>query len=80
MTLGGRAAVRLAMSHIPDAQRDCEAALDHLGWLIAEQTRKGAPENPEYLSLLGTVLARAKPDSFPPGTRIRGSEDPCRSG
>ena len=58
VTLSGRAAVRLAMTRIPDAQRDCEAALDHLGWLIGEQTRKGAPENPEYLSLLGQVLVR----------------------
>jgi eukaryotic-like serine/threonine-protein kinase len=55
-TLCGRAAVRVAMAHIPDAQRDCEAALDHLTWLIAEQTRNGAPENPQYLSLLGQVL------------------------
>ncbi len=58
MTLCGRAAVRGAMNRIPDAQRDCEAALDHLTWLIGEQTRKGAPENPEYLSLLGQVLDR----------------------
>ena len=56
MTLCGRAAVRVAMARIPDAQRDCEAALDHLAWLIEEQTRKGAPENPQYLSLLGQVL------------------------
>ena len=57
-TLCGRAAVRLAMTRIPDAQRDCEAALDHLAWLIGEQSRTGAPENPEYLSLLGQVLAQ----------------------
>jgi tetratricopeptide (TPR) repeat protein len=56
VTLCGRAAVRGAMARIPDAQRDCEAALDHLTWLIAEQTHKGAPENPQYLSLLGQVL------------------------
>ena len=58
VTLCGRAAVRLSMTRIPDAQRDCEAALDHLAWLIGEQTRTGAPENPQYLSLLGQVLAR----------------------
>src|SRR5262249_50745855 len=44
--------------HLLDAQRDCEAALDHLAWLIGEQVRKGAPENPQYLSLLGRVQAR----------------------
>jgi eukaryotic-like serine/threonine-protein kinase len=57
-TLCGRATVRLAMSRIPNAQRDCEAAVDHLAWLIGEHTRKGAPENPHYLSLLGQVLDR----------------------
>jgi eukaryotic-like serine/threonine-protein kinase len=57
-TLCGRAGVRLAMSHIPDAQRDCEAALDQLSWLTGEQTRQGAPENPQYLSLLGQILDR----------------------
>ena len=41
VTLCGRAGVRLAMARIPDAQRDCEAALDHLAWLIGEQTRDG---------------------------------------
>ena len=56
VTLCGRAAVRVALARIPEAQRDCEAALDHLAWLIEEQTRKGAPENPQYLSLLGQVL------------------------
>ncbi len=55
LTLCGRAAVRLAMNRIPDAQRDCKDALDHLAWLVGEQTRKGAPENPQYLSLLGQV-------------------------
>jgi tetratricopeptide (TPR) repeat protein len=58
VTLCGRAAVRVAMARIPDAQRDCETAREHLDWLIAEQTRKDAPENPEYLSLLGQVMAR----------------------
>ena len=56
VTMCGRAAVRVAMARIPDAQRDCEAALDHLTWLIDEQARQGAPENPQYLSLLGQVL------------------------
>ncbi len=55
-TLCGRAAVRLAMNHIADAERDCEAAQEYLAGLIGEQTRKRAPENPEYLSLLGQVL------------------------
>jgi eukaryotic-like serine/threonine-protein kinase len=57
-TLCGRSTVRIAMKRIPDAQRDCEAAQGHLTWLIGEQTRKGAPENPQYLSLLGQVLAQ----------------------
>src|SRR5262249_10615563 len=57
-TLCGRAAVRLATGRIPDAERDCDAALGHLARLIDEQARKGAPENPQYLSLLGRVLAR----------------------
>ncbi|HEX3450037.1 MAG TPA: protein kinase, partial [Isosphaeraceae bacterium] len=57
VTLCGRAAVRLAMNRIPDAQQDCEAALVHLDWLTAEQTRKGGPENPQYLSLRGQVLS-----------------------
>jgi len=56
MALSGRAAVHLARNHVADAQGDCEAAQGHLAWLIAEQTRKGAPENPQYLSLLGQVL------------------------
>jgi hypothetical protein len=57
-TLCGRAGVRIAMARIPDAQQDCEAALEHLTWLIQEQAHRGAPENPRYLSLLGRVLAR----------------------
>jgi serine/threonine-protein kinase len=57
VTFSGRAAIRLAMGLIPDAQRDCKAALDHLAGLIEEQARKGAPENPQYLSLLGRTLA-----------------------
>ena len=56
--LCGRAGVRLAAARLADAQRDCEAALDHLARLIGEQERKGAPENPQYLSLLGRVKAR----------------------
>ena len=52
MTLGGRAAVRLAMARIPDAQRDCEAALDHLAWLIGGTNGKGAPENPSISAFL----------------------------
>ncbi len=56
VTLCGRAAVRLAMNRIADAEHDCEAAQEHLAGLIGEQKRKGAPENPEYLSLLGQVL------------------------
>jgi len=56
VTLCGRAALHLAMNRIADAEHDCEAAQEYLGGLIGEQTRKGAPENPEYLSLLGQVL------------------------
>jgi tetratricopeptide (TPR) repeat protein len=56
--LCGRAGVRFALSRLVDAQRDCEEALDHLAWLIGDQVRKGAPENPQYLSLLGRVQAR----------------------
>jgi serine/threonine-protein kinase len=56
VTLCGRAAVRIALARIPEAQHDCEAALDHLAWLIEEQSRKSAPENPQYLSLWGQVL------------------------
>jgi eukaryotic-like serine/threonine-protein kinase len=55
-TLCGRAAVRLASNRVADSRRDCEAAQGHVTWLIAEQARKGAPENPQYLSLLGQVL------------------------
>ena len=80
MTLCGRAAVRLAMDRIPDAQRDCEAALDHLAWLIAEQTRKGAPENPQYLSLLGQVLAQQSRIHFLQGRSPEGRKHPRRSG
>ena len=56
----------------PDAQHDCEAALDHLAWLIGEQTRKGAPENPQYLSLLGQVLARQSQIHFLQGRSPEG--------
>ena len=79
VTLCGRAAVRLAMGRIPDAQRDCEAALDHLAWLIGEQTRKGAPENPQYLSLLGQVLDRQSRIHFLRGRSPRVG-DPRRGG
>jgi serine/threonine-protein kinase len=58
VALCGRAAVHIARNDIPDAQRDCEAAQGHLAWLIAEQTRKRAPENPQYLSLFGQVLTQ----------------------
>ena len=79
VTSSGRAAARLAMGRIPDAERDCKAALDHLAWLVAEQARKGAPENPQYLSLLGQVrtlegrIHRA-------GTGDRGPQGVCESG
>jgi serine/threonine-protein kinase len=72
VTLCGRAAVRLATSRVPDAQRDCEAALDHLAWLVGEQARKGAPENPQYLSLLGQVLARQSRIQFLQGRSQEG--------
>ena len=57
VTMSGRAAARLAMGRIAAAQRDCQAALDHLAALVEEEARKGAPENPRYLSLLGQARA-----------------------
>ena len=57
-TLCGRAGVRVAMNQILDAQSDCKAARERLDRLIEEQKRPGAPENAQYLSLLGQVLAR----------------------
>jgi eukaryotic-like serine/threonine-protein kinase len=57
-TLSGRAAARLALGQVADAERDCQAALEQLARLIREQTAKHAPENPQYLSLLGRALAR----------------------
>jgi serine/threonine protein kinase len=66
-TLCGRAAVRLATDRIGEAERDCAAALEHLSWLIGEQTRRGGPENPEYLSLLGRVFARQSQIHFRQG-------------
>jgi tetratricopeptide (TPR) repeat protein len=56
-TRGGRAAVRLAAGRISEAEQDCAAALDCLNGLIDERASQGAAENPEYLSLLGRVLA-----------------------
>jgi tetratricopeptide (TPR) repeat protein len=56
VTLSGRAGLRLAQGRIPDAQRDCEAALEHVVWLMGEQAHKGSPENTQYLSLLGQIL------------------------
>jgi serine/threonine-protein kinase len=59
VTLSHRAAVKLARRRLAEAQADCQAAIGLLEHLIAEQARKGAPENPQYFSLLGraTVLA-----------------------
>jgi hypothetical protein len=57
VTTSGQAAARLAMGRIADAQRDCQAALGHLARLVEEEARKGAPENPRYLSLLGQARA-----------------------
>jgi eukaryotic-like serine/threonine-protein kinase len=72
VTLCGQAAVHLAMARIPDAQRDCEGALEHVGWLVAEQTSKDAPPNPQYLSLLGQVLARQSEVHFRGGRTPEG--------
>jgi tetratricopeptide (TPR) repeat protein len=58
VTLCGRAAVQLALGDVPAAQRDCRTAVDQLARLIEEQNRNSGPENPEYLSLLGRVLAQ----------------------
>jgi hypothetical protein len=33
------------------------AALEHVAWLLGEQARRGSPENPDYLSLQGQILA-----------------------
>jgi eukaryotic-like serine/threonine-protein kinase len=57
VTMSGRAAARLTMGRLADAQRDCRAALDHLARLVEEEASKGAPENPRYLSLLGQARA-----------------------
>jgi tetratricopeptide (TPR) repeat protein len=56
-TLLGRATLRLAQGRVPEAQRDCDAALEHINWLQGEQARKKSPENPQYLSLRGQVLS-----------------------
>jgi hypothetical protein len=32
--------------------------MEQLAWLVEDQTRRGAPENPQYLNLLGQVFAR----------------------
>ena len=68
----GRAAVRIAMKRISDAVLDCEAALVHLDGLIAEQTQAGAPENPQYLSLLGQVVAQKSRIHFLEGRSAEG--------
>lgn len=76
----GRAAVRIAMKRISDAALDCEAALVHLDGLIAEQTQAGAPENPQYLSLLGQVVAQKSRIHFLEGRSAEGrSTAPRRS-
>jgi hypothetical protein len=58
VTYSGRAAARQGMGRLPEAQRDCQAALELLEQLIAEEGHEGAPENAQYRSLLGQALAR----------------------
>jgi serine/threonine protein kinase len=70
--LCGRSGVRLAMKHIPGAQRDCEAAREQLDRLIGEQTGPGARENAQYLSLLGQVLAQQSRIHFLGGPSTEG--------
>jgi tetratricopeptide (TPR) repeat protein len=72
VTLCGWSAVHLATTHIAEAQRDCAAAQDHVASLIEEQAHRGAPENAEYLSLLGRVLARQSRIHFHQGRPAEG--------
>jgi hypothetical protein len=58
VTLIGRASTRMAMNLVAEAERDCQAALDLVSRLIDERKRRGAPESPQYLSLLGQMLVR----------------------
>jgi tetratricopeptide (TPR) repeat protein len=57
VTLLGRATARLAMGRVPDAERDGQSAFELVSRLIDEQRGKGAPESPDYLSLLARILA-----------------------
>jgi serine/threonine-protein kinase len=58
VTYSGRAAVRQAMGHLLEAQRDCQAALEQLERLIAEEGHEEARDNAGYRCLLGQVYAR----------------------
>ena len=57
VTLSRRASLRLLQDRTTDAQHDCEAAQEHIVRLLGEQSRHGSLENPQYLSLLGEILA-----------------------
>jgi tetratricopeptide (TPR) repeat protein len=74
VTLCGRSAVHVATAHIPEAQRDCASAQDYVVSLIEQQERRGAPENAEYLSLLGRILARQSQIHFIQDRPAKGRE------
>ena len=57
MTRTRAAELKLARQHPPDAWVECQAAIAMLNQLVQEQTLRGAPENPQYLSLVGQAIA-----------------------
>ena len=79
VTFCGRAAVRSAMNRVPDARRDCEAALEHLTELIGEQAQ-GGPGEPPVPEPARPGPGPAGPDRVPPGTAPGGPEGPLRGG
>ena len=58
VTASGRAAVHMVVGDIPAAQRDCKTARELVERLIDEQSSKGDPENPTYLSIVARVLVQ----------------------
>ncbi len=56
-TLLGQGSVCLAQGRLAVAYQNCETARNGLEELLREHARKQSPENPQYLSLLGQVLA-----------------------
>jgi tetratricopeptide (TPR) repeat protein len=71
----GRAAAREAMGRLPEALRDCQAAVEQIQGLMAEQERKGASENAQYESVLGQVLARQSRIMFLQARTPEGKQD-----